>query len=560
MSLSQPKSDEPRGRRREWLLLLLVLLLSFTCIFSSAWFAVSRPPSRLASAAMSAGRQADYGELPGESARFAPLDPNIIAEAATDAAWLQITQSASAEDDASIAIVSLPPTPTPSATPTSASLPGATVAPGTASATPPTARGSATPAPSGSPLPTGTVSAGSVTATSTGAATGTPMVTATSTPIPTATPFYTPTPTATSTRVPPSPTVTSTPIPPTPTDAPEPPPTPTATNTPTPVNAPPLAVDDAAVTDEDVVMAVNVVANDTDPDGNLDPASVTTVTSPLSGTLTIAATGRVTYTPYLNINGIDIFEYQVCDTGAPILCDTATVTMTVSPVNDPPVAVDDPVMLDSYQPVAIDVPANDTDVDGNLDVTSVTTVTNPLSGTLSLGLTGLVTYTRNMGARGADTFVYQVCDTGLPMLCDTATVTTSLNNLALNKPTEVSSHHSNLTGDKAVDGDLDTFWRTANGSSLPSEAITITLSSTTPITISQVVLGWHSSHYATSYTIQVSLDGITWTTVYSTLIGDGGTDAINFGAIPTRYVKMESTAWSSSTSWRCGLREFEVYP
>ena len=79
-----------------------------------------------------------------------------------------------------------------------------------------------------------------------------------------------------------------------------------------------------------------------------------------NGTVTIdPVTGVATYTPDPDFNGTDTFDYVVCDDGNPLpsLCDTATVTIIVDPVNDPPVAVDDVTTTDEDTPVVIDVVA-----------------------------------------------------------------------------------------------------------------------------------------------------------------------------------------------------------
>jgi subtilisin family serine protease len=132
-------------------------------------------------------------------------------------------------------------------------------------------------------------------------------------------------------------------------------------------------------------------------------------------------------------------------------------------------------------------------------------------------------------------------------------------NLALDRPVTVSSFQDDAhTGDQAVDGDPNSYWQTAKAVGkkvLPSEWIIVDLGSS--MSIGSVVLEW-DSNYATSYSIQVSNEGSTWTTFFSTTTGDGGGDAITFAPATARYVKLDSTAWSSA-SQRNWLREFEIY-
>jgi uncharacterized repeat protein (TIGR01451 family) len=97
------------------------------------------------------------------------------------------------------------------------------------------------------------------------------------------------------------------------------------------LNASPVAQDDTASTSEDTAVTVDVLGNDTDPNG--DALYVAFVGAPSNGTASTDGV-TVTYTPTANWNGIDVFTYTVSDTGN--LTDNATVTVTVSPVNDPP--------------------------------------------------------------------------------------------------------------------------------------------------------------------------------------------------------------------------------
>ena len=93
-------------------------------------------------------------------------------------------------------------------------------------------------------------------------------------------------------------------------------------------NGPPHAVADAATLTTGTAVAINVLANDTDPDG--DHLTVTTVTQPASrhGKVTINANGTLTYTQTVFVNGAEAFTYTVSDGHGGTA--TATVTVTVN--------------------------------------------------------------------------------------------------------------------------------------------------------------------------------------------------------------------------------------
>ena len=198
---------------------------------------------------------------------------------------------------------------------------------------------------------------------------------------------------------------------------------------------------------------IDVPSNDTDVDGNLDETSVTVVTPPTNGTATVdPVTGEITYTPNPDFHGTDTLVYSICDTGTPVLCDTAVVVITVNPVNDAPVANDDTATTDEDTPVVIDVPSNDTDADGNLDEASVTVVTPPTNGTAIVNpVTGEITYTPNPGFSGTDTLIYSICDTGMPVLCDTAVVVITVVP-CLSDPMKDCDGDGVTNGDELTDG------------------------------------------------------------------------------------------------------------
>ncbi|MGH2711435.1 MAG: Ig-like domain-containing protein, partial [Actinomycetota bacterium] len=200
---------------------------------------------------------------------------------------------------------------------------------------------------------------------------------------------------------------------------------------PPPPNNPPVATDDVAITSFETPVAVGVSANDTDPDGNLDPSTVQVTSNPSNGSVSCANNGVCTYTPDPGFSGSDSFEYEVCDTNG--ACDGATVTVTVDPPpNNPPVATDDTATTTPGTAVAIGVIANDTDADGNLDPSTVKVTSNPSNGTVTCDNTGICTYTPDTGFTGTDSFEYEICDTD--GACDTATVTVTVSSAPTPNP------------------------------------------------------------------------------------------------------------------------------
>jgi hypothetical protein len=169
-------------------------------------------------------------------------------------------------------------------------------------------------------------------------------------------------------------------------------------------NAPPTATDDAASVDEDGTVLIDVLDNDADPDG--DALTIESVGAPRFGTAEVED-GQVRYTPDPDANGEDQFTYQASD-GAPPFAQ-ATVTVTVAPVNDPPVAAPDVAATAPGEPVTVPVLDNDTDAED--DALTVTAVSTPASGTATITDDGQsVTYTPDDGFEGADAFTYTVSD------------------------------------------------------------------------------------------------------------------------------------------------------
>ncbi|MBT8053769.1 MAG: tandem-95 repeat protein [Gammaproteobacteria bacterium] len=169
-------------------------------------------------------------------------------------------------------------------------------------------------------------------------------------------------------------------------------------------NQPPVAGADSGTVDEDSSVNIAVLGNDSDPDG--DPLDVTGVSNPPNGTASVNGDDTINYAPDANFNGSDSFSYTLSDGNGGT--DTGSVSVTVNPVNDAPVAANDTGITTAQDtPVDIFVLDNDSDVDG--DALNVTAVSNGAIGTV-INNNGFVTYTPNAGASGADSFGYTVSD------------------------------------------------------------------------------------------------------------------------------------------------------
>jgi len=180
------------------------------------------------------------------------------------------------------------------------------------------------------------------------------------------------------------------------------------------VNDAPIAVDDSYSTNEDVVLTIagpGVLGNDSDVD--MDPLSAVLVSGPSHGTLKLNVDGSFQYTPDLNYNGVDSFSYKAND--GSLDSDIAMVTITVNPVNDPPVndvdAAADEYDTNEDTPLVVAAPGvliNDVDVDG--DPLSVFGLTAPAHGSIVMFPDGSFTYTPNKDFVGVDGFTYVVTD------------------------------------------------------------------------------------------------------------------------------------------------------
>ncbi|MFT3880015.1 MAG: Ig-like domain-containing protein [Gemmatales bacterium] len=227
-------------------------------------------------------------------------------------------------------------------------------------------------------------------------------------------------------------------------------------------NTAPTAVDDGATLDEGTSKVIDLLGNDSDADGTLDPATLVITQAPTHGTLVLHADGTVTYTQDGSETTSDSFKYTVRD-NLGTLSNEATVSITINPVNDAPIAGNDSATVDEGGNVLINLIANDSDVDGTLDLNSFVVTQAPAHGTLTFHGDGTVTYTHDGSETTSDSFSYTIKDNdGAPSNEATVSITINPVNDAPVALDDTGSVHTgfstaiNLAGnDSDVDGTLD---------------------------------------------------------------------------------------------------------
>ena len=186
-------------------------------------------------------------------------------------------------------------------------------------------------------------------------------------------------------------------------------------------NTPPTGVDDAYTLPEDSPAALlPVLDNDTDPDFG-DVLSVIGVTvDPLDGAAAVDP-GGVRFTPAANRFGAVTLVYEVSDGHA---TDLAAVTITLTPANDPPTAVDDAFTVgpdSASAPVA--VLANDSSAPDGPELLTVTSVSGYAGAGAAILVGGVVYYQPPAGFTGEETFQYTAADPGGATASATVTMT-----------------------------------------------------------------------------------------------------------------------------------------
>jgi hypothetical protein len=178
----------------------------------------------------------------------------------------------------------------------------------------------------------------------------------------------------------------------------------TALLTVNPIDDLPVAVDDTFLTDEDSALTQTLAPNDT-PSGD-GGNTWALATGPSHGTVVVNADGSFTYTPDADYHGPDSFTYTLTDADGDV--STATALLTVNPIDDLPVAVDDTFLTDEDSALTQTLAPNDTPSGDGGNTWAL--ATGPSHGSVVVNADGSFTYTPDADYHGPDSFTYTLTD------------------------------------------------------------------------------------------------------------------------------------------------------
>ncbi|ODW86065.1 RTX toxin [Vibrio parahaemolyticus] len=230
-----------------------------------------------------------------------------------------------------------------------------------------------------------------------------------------------------------------------------------------PINDAPNAENDVITTEEDTAVTIDVLVNDSDVEG--DVLSIQSASVPSEQGSVDIVDGKLVFTPAENFNGEATITYIVTDGD---LTDEAKVTVTVTPVNDSPVAVDDTVSTQEDTVVTIDVLPNDSDVDG--DKLSIQSASVPKAQGKVEIVEGKLVFTPAENFNGDAEITYTVTD---GELTDAAKVTVTVNPVN-DAPTIKVDAVESITED-AVSTDTVVATLTVRDTDTPEDQLTVSL-------------------------------------------------------------------------------------
>ncbi|MFT6849549.1 MAG: hypothetical protein ACJATA_000346 [Sphingobacteriales bacterium] len=205
-----------------------------------------------------------------------------------------------------------------------------------------------------------------------------------------------------------------------------------------PLNQSPIAKNDASAGKSGELITVDVLNNDND-DNGLDSSSLSILSAANNGVINITNDFKLTYSSNENFEGVDSFQYSICDNSDPSLCDDAWVYVNIEleiTNESAPVAQNDFAEVEQNGSVTFSVAENDSDSQNQLDLNSLTIISDPTKGNADLLNNGTLIYTPNQDSVGKDSFTYSICDNGSPVLCDSANVYINIYEISTNVNSE----------------------------------------------------------------------------------------------------------------------------
>ncbi|WP_250162504.1 Ig-like domain-containing protein [Psychrobacter sp. WY6] len=316
----------------------------------------------------------------------------------------------------------------------------------------------------------------------------------------------------------------------------------------TPVNDAPIAVNDSYTVNEDESIALNPLKGDSDIDG--DTLSITSINgtaltgaaqviSVPNGSVSMDSNGGISFTPEANFNGQVEFDYTISDGKGGT--DTATETITVTAVNDAPIAVNDSYTVAEDGSVILTPLKGDSDIDGDtLSITSIngTALTGAAqvisvpNGSVSIDSNGGISFTPEANFNGQVEFDYTISDGkgGTDTATETITVT-AVNDAPIAKPDSNRVAEEVTATGNVLDNDTDIDSSTLNVSAASVDVdgsgtqVAITLGSATTISANGSAIGVLTLNSDGSYSFVPAADfnGTVPTVDYTVTDNDGGT-------------------------------------
>lgn len=273
-------------------------------------------------------------------------------------------------------------------------------------------------------------------------------------------------------------------------------------------NAPLAQDDNFIVPPASVDNILDVLANDSDPDG--DTLALVAVGTPdRGGTAVLSGTTSILYTPKATYTGTEVFTYTVADVGG--LTATAVVSVDVGGHNTAPVAVDDTASTAEDTPVDIAVLTNDYDAEGQ--TLTIVGVGTPLSGTTAI-VGDMVRYTPLPDLYGVDSFDYSISDGILTATARVTVTVTSVEDLPtidpiadLTIPEDSPTQTVHLSGITSGAPNEDQVL-TVTAEMLPSVVSTPTVVYTSPQTTGQLIFRPYPDEFGVAFITVVVSDGL----------------------------------------------------